>query len=185
MKKITKKILGVFISLLVVAMFSVPATAVLAKKPEPAPTFYGIPMPAMPEQYFIGNSDNLIVLVDSGWVFCLGYHMDYSNPLMPVAVPEDVLAEGVCNGRYVFHGYEGTPPFGTFTHITGPSFFTVTVSNWDGEPVEEGEFVLLLTGGGWTIVSGTIDGMKLHGSGTSSMENDFVYKYEGTIHFTP
>jgi len=38
-----KKILGIFVSLLVLAIFAIPLNAVLANKPEPI-TFYGYPL---------------------------------------------------------------------------------------------------------------------------------------------
>jgi len=72
---------------------------------------------------------------------------------------------------------------GTYTSINTRGRHTVTVSNWDGE---SGEFVLQGVNDRWTIISGTIGGMTLHGEGTlEQVEGLLLWKYEGTVHFTP
>ena len=76
---------------------------------------------------------------------------------------------------------------GTFESITTWGRHTVEVVDWEEET---GEFVLQGVGNRWTIISGTIGGMTLHGVGTVEQVIDEVigpipvWKYEGTFQFT-
>ena len=72
---------------------------------------------------------------------------------------------------------------GTYTGINTWGRQTVEVVDWEGET---GEFVFQGNGVKWNIVSGTIGGMKLHGGGTVEQVTGMpLWKYEGTVHFTP
>lgn len=183
MREVKRKIL---VLALAVAMLAVPVSAVLAPKPEPI-LFYGYPLlPAEAEQYYAGNSDNLFnIWTALGWEFCWDYDVMTlpGDPPMDIAVPTDIFAEGFYDGRWIFHKYVPGDPLGTFKSINTRGIHTVTVTDWNGET---GEFVLQGVGGHWTIISGTIGGMKLHGGGTvEQVEGLLIWKYEGTVHFTP
>jgi len=182
---VKKKILGIFVSLFVLAIFAIPLNAVLANKPETI-TFYGYPLlGAEPEEYFAGKSDNMFeIWSDLGWQFCWDYDViTLPDPPMDVAVPIDVFADGFYDGRWIMHGYVPGDPIGTYASINVLGRNTVTVSDWDGA---SGEFVLQAVNDRWTIISGTIGGMKLHGGGSyEQVDGLLLWKYEGTVHFSP
>jgi hypothetical protein len=183
-----KKILGVFFSLLVFAIFVLPISVVLAPKPM-AILFFGYPTTGdtQAEVYDGGESDNrFMIWSDLTWTFCWDYISIEVVPGVFMPVSTDDLAVGVYDGRWVMHkfvpsGIPGVP--GSFTSINTWGRHTVEVVDWEGET---GEFVLQGVGGRWNIVSGTVGEMKLHGGGTvEQVQGTPLWKYEGTVQLTP
>lgn len=167
-----KKKAVVFIGfLMAAAMLALPISAVSATKPEEI-TFFGYPLGDTSVWEQKGKSDNWVATwTDNPWRF---------------SATGVITATGVYNGHWTAHGVTG--PWEARS-VTGMGVFEVAVSRWMGVAAT-GSLVIGATVGehaSWTILHGVINGKAVHGGGTSDpVPNvDFVYQYEGTIHFDP
>lgn len=154
-----KKILGVFGSLLVVAMLAVPISAVYATKSMPVEgTFFPTPGSAF-ETRPAGKSDNLFVEIEG-----------------PHAWTGSFEGTSWSEGRWNVHRYD-TPDVWMVVSVT----FTLDVE-YDGLT---GTLTIKFNRGNWRIISGTGDLANLRGQGTTYGVSEWVMGYEGQVHFDP
>jgi hypothetical protein len=160
-----KKILGVFVSLFVVAMLTLPMSTVYATKPmfvqgtmSPA----GVPTIVTSTP---GNSDNTVV--------------DISDA--PQTWTGSFVGSAVAQIHWNVHksSDEGAPGY----HVSGKSSYTLDVV-YDGK---EGTLTIKAAQAHWRIISGTGELANLRGTGTFEFINldIMLLSYEGQVHFDP
>jgi len=158
-----KKALGIFVSLLVVAMLVLPMSAAFATKPAP---ITGTLTMLDPMSYVtfrpLGNSGNQI------WTFTDA----------PLTITGDIEADGVYNGLWVM-----IKPFTPDMKVVARGVYTL-----DAEVDDiAGELTIGVIGGKLTIIGGT-DGLKsLHGTGSMYPldETLLVFAVSLDVHFDP
>ena len=92
-----KKILGIFVFALIIAIFALPINSILAMKPEPI-LFFGYPTLGVVEAeiHWAGQSDNqFMIWKDLPWTFCWAYTPVEVAPGVFIPVSIDDLATGV------------------------------------------------------------------------------------------
>jgi hypothetical protein len=170
-----KKIVGIFVSLLVVVILTVLFSVVLATKPggiEVSGGFYRTGVT------FDVNRELPHGLHNSGTAFHM-FTGDFSGP-----------AEGEI--VYTVH-FQGGPPGGTVgpsVTLSGRNFETITVLEFLGEPATGTITMLFSTANKkWRIVSGTGDFENIHGSGTFTPDYSNpvqpAHIYSGSVYFNP
>ena len=164
-ERTSKKILGVFTSLLVVAMLALPMSATYATKPTPVSgTFYSVPNGTI-ETRFAGKSDNVIMTV-IGELMWTG----------------DIAGLAAYEGFWITHkGHTNARGISTVDATVNDKSGTLTIyqGSWS-EPIPG------LVRGHWRIISGTGDLANLHGQGTFEETGvPMVFAYTGQIHFDP
>ena len=183
----SKKILGLAVAVLALAMLALPLSVAFATKPDKfvSFTFYGGPYmgagPMVVEERYAGESDNHFM----DWIF-IGWRFSWT----PTGT--QVFAVGNYSGYWIHHGFEAGTPFGTHTAMNGNGVFKMTMTDWNGE---EGYLILRSvivdnpsgkSGGKLTVLDGMIGDMKVHGTGTSiDIVPHFAYQYDLTLQFTP
>jgi hypothetical protein len=183
---VNKKVLGIAVFLLAVAMLALSISFAFATKPDKFEsfTFYGGP--------YMGAGTPVIEEGDAGesanhfmdWIF-VGWRFSWT----PTGT--QVFAVGSYSGYWVHHGYEAGTPFGTHTAKNTNGVFKMTVTNWNGE---EGYLILRAVSnenpsgkseGKLTVLDGMIGDMKVHGTGTSTeIVPHFAWRYDLTLQFT-
>jgi hypothetical protein len=182
-----RKVLGMAVVLMAVAILVLPMSVAFAAKPDKFEsfTFYGGPNfsagPMITEQRDAGESANHFI----NWIW-IGWKFSWTS------TGTQVFATGSYSGYWVMHGYDpNPPPFGTETGINVNGVFTMTVTNWNGE---EGYLIIRSvaaqnpsgSSGKLTILDGMIGDMKVHGTGTSeNIVPHLAWQYELQLHFTP
>jgi hypothetical protein len=161
---VDKKIFGVFVSLLVAAMLTLPMSIAFASKPD-----------------IVVNGVFL-------WTGAPTFDVDEYRPngrimrgTVPLMYTGDFL--GAAEGDFVWNVH-------TDKGVTGRNFHTINVLAVFGDDTKTGSLVILLsnTNNKWRIISGTGDLENIHGTGTfmsipSTPAMDFIYT--GTVHFDP
>ncbi|TRO52723.1 hypothetical protein E2P63_03145 [Candidatus Bathyarchaeota archaeon] len=160
-----KKILGVFVSLFVVAMLALPMSIIYAKKPMPVQgTFFPAGAPTVVTSQ-PGNSDNLVVDISDGPQMWTGSFVGsaVSSVHWNIIKSSDEEAPG--------------------HHVSGKSTFTLDVVYDD----KEGTLTIKGDHSNWRIISGTGDLANLRGHGTFYQIDITIMLmgYEGEVHFDP
>jgi len=170
---VNKKILGVFVSLLAVAILATPLLGVAyAEKPTFVSGTQMITGYVPVSEVQKGKSDNFL-----------------SIAMLSVTWSGDIAGDTEYEGVLMLHNW--VPPMGgpdTTANIHERIYFeTVTVLG------ETGSLTLAVCSGGskgvfrWTIIDGTEELANLHGNGiyyVTDMEQG-LYDYEGYVHFDP
>jgi len=165
-----KKAFGVFVSLLVVAMFALPMSAAYAKTPTTVTwtSTKNLVIPGSPVFSPAGKSDNCILTTQyGGWIWA-----------------GDIVGTGTYAGRWVLHDVDYVSE--TFGAVNVLGTYTMDVT-YDGK---SGTLTVRAGGGGgnamWRIVSGTGDLENLRGHGTlEEMVLMYMYRFTGQVHFDP
>jgi hypothetical protein len=165
-----KKIFGVFVSLLVVAMLIMLLSVVLATKPGIA--VEGVFLFAGPPSFDYSKE------LPHGWHYSGSGSFIYTG---------DIVGTAESDFAWNYH-FKGGPPKGTVGPlglVSGRSSHTITVLEFLGEPTT-GTITILISNANnqWRITSGTGAFENIHGTGTvSQIPSGNIY--EGTIHFDP
>lgn len=164
-----KKIIGVFISIFVFAVLTLPVPNVCAKKPDKfvdvEGTFFPTGAPSM-EVMVAGNSDNQIVYV-----------------LMPQMWTGDISGTGIVEPRWVMHNFDDAE--NTWVNVMAVITLTGEVACATGTVTIKFSSVSS-RGGHWRIIDGTGELANVHGQGTLfATAEAMVFGYEGVIHFNP
>jgi hypothetical protein len=152
---------GVFVSVLAVAMLTLPMSTVFAKN---NPKFIDVSgtltaLGTSPPVFTpVGNSDQVKITITG-------------NSLMWGGSFEDSIS--IADGRWVSH--KGVKVTAWNKHVM--------TANFDGK---SGTLTIIATQGNWRIIGGTGDFVNCRGQGTSSVVTaPYLYYYEGQIHFDP
>ncbi len=161
-----KKVLGVFVSLLVVGMLALPMSAAYATKPTTVTWISTRVTAGTPDYRQAGSSDNWVLTTQGVGMSWVG----------------DITGSGTYEGRWVLHDFDpGPPPSAGAVNVLG--IYTMDVT-YDGE---SGSLTVLAGGGeNWRILSGTGGLENLRGHGTlEAIVPIFVYRFTGQVHFDP
>jgi hypothetical protein len=166
-----RKILGVFVAILAVAMLALPISVVLAENNE-NDKFIPVEGGA---SYNLGTGTKIVG-------FNPGNNYIWAKTGCIATWTGDIETEDVtCDFRTVFFGY--TPPLSSerlVTHLT----WTLINPTIAGEPYV-GELVISGGNGNWRIIGGTEELAKIHGQGAWEGTVPGGVAYEGYVHFDP
>jgi hypothetical protein len=167
-----KKVLGVFVAILEVAILALPISVVLAEN----------------------NENDKFILVEGGASYALagsgttivssvvGRNFIWAKTGVDATWSGTIEADdATCDFRTIFFGFE--PPFsseGLVTHLT----WTLINPIIAGE-LYEGELVISGGSRNWRIVGGTGELANIHGQGTQGGAGPGGIAYEGYVHFDP
>ena len=160
-----KKILSVFISLLAVAMLTVPMFMVYAKNDK----FIEV----TGEYSLLYNGVNEVKRPDGNRI--------WSQTDCTTMWTGGIEAEGLCDFTIIFF-----KPVLQHNQVGHSTVFTLTDPTIDGVTYEGCELTIGGCYGGWRILGGTGDLANVHGQGTKWAGSDILtMEYEGVIHFDP
>ena len=168
-----KKILGIFVSLLAVAMLTLPMSMVFAKNNprliDVSGQFWEIESTRDTRQ--AGESANVITTIIEG-------HLGWSG---------NFVGESFGHSHLVQH-YQSNKGHTTAQNINTLEDAALVVTDGEYEGTYEGTLTIKISTGHWRIISGTDDFANLHGQGTTYFITPFpslTFGYEGTVHFDP
>jgi hypothetical protein len=175
-----RKVLGLFVTLLAVAILALPMSTVSADKPEKfvSMTFYGYPSGDYTIEERYAGDNHILIWKDTDWSYCEGYIPIGDPPTF--FMPVNSFAEGEYGGLWILHGASSSINAHAM-NVRG--VYEMVVTDWEGQ---DGSLVVLQIGNKLKIISGEVGGRKVHGYGTSE-EVIFMmlYKYDFTMHFDP
>ena len=161
-----KKILSVFISLLVIVLLILTMSVVFAAKPIPVSGTIILTSYTMLNAKPSGNSDNVILT--------MGLTEEWHG---------DIEASGTTVATWIVKNKPlMTNPDAWLNVHEKLTFQTFTVTGLSGTVTMQ--LVISKTKGSWTILSGTGELANIRGQGKISMETT-PYTYTGQIHFDP
>ena len=158
-----KKILGVFVSLFVVAMLAVPMSTVYATKSiAVSGTFFPTAEPGLSPRFAGKSANNFLSIIDG-----------------PQMWTGSFTGTTVVNGLWIIHKADN--PEAPGYHLTAvQNVFELNVV-YDGKT---GTLTIRSDHSNWRILSGTGELTNLRGQGKVSLET-MPYTYTGQVHFDP
>ena len=172
MKTLKKKILGVFVSLLIVAMLALPMSMVYAKN-EKNDKFIAV----SGVLYLFYDGTNEYLLPDDNFI--------WSQPDCTTMWTGGIIAGGTIDFTLTFI----KPVWDGITVVDYQTSLVREVSTLTDPIIDGTPYTGELTIGGdkdyWRILSGTEDLANVHGQGTKYGTDPFTVEYEGWIHFGP
>jgi len=170
-----KKIFGVFVSLLFIAILTLPMSMVFATTPTPV----------------VGTKLTNLLLVVETTIKETKSGIIITQVTAPLIWEGAISGEGESVARYIYHKPEGMEPAKHSNSVITFEEATVTV----GTITRTGGLVIESTSnpaypfGLWIVVEATGDLAGLHGQGTSDFDSfDFpimTFSYTGNLHFDP
>jgi hypothetical protein len=169
-REMKRKLLGITVFLLAVAMLATPLVGMVYAKPSTPVSGVNIltgftPLDSLPK----GKSGNAV-----------------STALLDVTWEGDIAGSTTYEGILMLHNFDPITMLGpdTTINIHERIFFpTVTVLGKTGSLTMEVNFGGSKLEFRWTILSGTGELVNLHGHGTYYLVETPVYAYEGEVHF--
>ncbi len=173
MRELNKKVLGIAVFLLALAMLAVPISAVYATKPIPVSGTFMLLVGGTITPRDAGKSTNRIQTITD----------------VPTLFAGDISGTGYYDSRWVIHNSDD-PAASWRMNVKSTYTITATVDGKSGIlHFETSGFTLSKHPNGWRITGGTGDLAGLQGQGTftdnPATPNPFDYIYSGQVHFDP
>ena len=171
-----RKILGVFVAILAVAMIALPISVAFAENDKNSKF---IPVSGEAVYTLFGPGSGTKIEVPNPYP---GPNAVWAKTGSDATWTGDIATtDATCDFRTIFFGFE--PPLsseGLVTHLT----WTLINPTIAGEPYV-GELVISGGNGNWRIISGIEELANIHGQGTQEGTVPGGIAYEGYVHFDP
>jgi hypothetical protein len=170
-----RKILGVFVAILAVAMIALPISVAFAENDKNG-KFIPVSGEAVYTLFGPGSGTEIVQSF-------VGRNFIWAKTGSSATWTGDIATtDATCDHRTIFFGYDlSSYSFeGQVTHLK----WTLINPTIAGEPYV-GELVILGGSGNWRIISGTGELANLHGQGTQEGTVPGGMAYEGYVHFYP
>jgi hypothetical protein len=171
-KRLKKKILGVFVSLLAVVILALPMSMVYAKN-DTNDKF----TPVSGVLYLFYDGTNEYLLPDDNFI--------WSQPDCTTMWTGGIVASGTCDFTLIFIKpvWDGSTVVDYQTSVVH-EVYTLTNPIIDGTPYT-GELTIGGSNDNWRILGGTGELANVHGQGKKWGVDIFTIGYDGWIHFDP